>query len=105
MAAEHGVRVYTVGFGTPNGAMVGIEGMSIYMRFDEETLKAVAQMTGAEYFQASSAADLKKVYEQLNARYTLERDETEISALVSAMGAVLVIAAAALSLSWYSRIT
>lgn len=105
LAADRGVRVYAVGFGKAGGGTADVEGMPIYMRFDEETLKAVAQMTGAEYFQASSAADLKKVYEQLNARYTLERDETEISALVSAIGAVLVIAAAALSLSWYSRIT
>ena len=105
LAADRGVRVYTVGFGKAGGGTADVEGMPIYMRFDEETLRAIAQMTGAEYFQASSAADLKKVYEQLNARYTLERDETEISALVSAIGAVLVIAAAALSLSWYSRLT
>jgi Ca-activated chloride channel family protein len=104
LAADRGVRVYAVGFGKAGGGTANVDGMPIYMRFDEETLQAVAQMTGAEYFQASSAADLKKVYEQLNARYTLERDETEISALVSAIGAALVIAAAALSLSWYSRI-
>ena len=105
LAAERGVRVYAVGFGKAGGGTANVEGMPIYMRFDEETLKAIAQMTGAEYFQASSAADLKKVYEQLNARYTLERDETEISALVSALGAALVIAAAALSLAWSSRIS
>ena len=105
LAADRGVRVYAVGFGKAGGGTANVEGMPIYMRFDEETLKAIAQMTGAEYFQASSAADLKRVYEQLNARYTLERDETEISALVSALGGALVIAAAALSLAWSSRIS
>jgi len=104
MAAERGVKVYAVGFGKPGGGTANVDGMPIYMRFDEETLKAIAALTEAEYFQASSASELKKVYETLNARYVLEKKETEISALASAIGAVLVIAAAGLSLAWFNRI-
>jgi Ca-activated chloride channel family protein len=104
MAADHGVRVHTVGFGTAEGASVGIEGMSIYMRFDEETLKAIAGITHADYFHAASAADLKRIYERLNARFVLERRETEITALVTALGAILAVVAAGLSLAWSSRL-
>jgi Ca-activated chloride channel family protein len=104
MAADHGVRVHTVGFGTAEGASVGIEGMSIYMRFDEETLKAIAGITHADYFHAASAADLKRIYERLNARFVLERRETEITALFTALGAVLAVVAAGLSLVWFSRL-
>ena len=43
MAADRGVRVFTVGFGTAEGASVGFDGWSIFMRFDEETLKAIAE--------------------------------------------------------------
>ncbi len=103
MAAERGVRVYTVGFGTAGGGMADVGGWSIYMRFDEETLKAVADLTRAEYFYAGSAADLKKVYEQLNTQFVLERKETEISALAIAVAAVLALAAAALSVLWFNR--
>jgi Ca-activated chloride channel homolog len=103
MAADHGVRVHTVGFGTAEGASVGIEGMSIYMRFDEEALKAISGITQGEYFHATSAADLKRVYERLNARYVLERKETEVTALVAAAAAVVVLAAAGLSLAWFNR--
>jgi len=84
MAADRGVRVYTVGFGTPEGGEVGFEGWSVFMRFDEETLKAIAEITRAEYFYAGSAADLKKVYEALTARLVLEKKETEIAALFAA---------------------
>jgi len=42
--------------------MADVGGWSVYMRFDEETLKTVADLTRAEYFYAGSAADLKKVY-------------------------------------------
>jgi Ca-activated chloride channel homolog len=104
MAADHGVKVYAVGFGKAGGGMADVDGMPIYMRFDEETLKAIASLTGGEYFQASSADELKKVYETLNARYVLEKKETEISALASALGALLVLAAAGLSLLWFHRV-
>jgi Ca-activated chloride channel homolog len=104
MAAERGVRVYTVGFGTKEGAAVSVDGWSIYMRFDEEALKAIADLTRAEYFHAGSAADLKKVYQALNAKFVLERKETEITALATAAAAVLAVASAALSVLWFSRI-
>jgi Ca-activated chloride channel family protein len=105
MAADRGVRIYTVGFGSADGSSVagGFEGWSIYMRFDEELLKQVAQLTGAEYFHARSAADLIKVYEGLNARYVLEKKATEVSALFTAFAAVLALVAAALSVRWFNR--
>jgi Ca-activated chloride channel family protein len=103
MAADRGVRVYTVGFGTAEGGMADVGGWSIYMRFDEETLKAVADITRAEYFHAGSAADLKKVYQQLNTQFVLEKKETEISALVTAAAALLALAAGVLSVLWFNR--
>ncbi len=104
MAAERGVRVYTVGFGTKEGSSVAIDGWSIYMRFDEEALRGIADITRAEYFHAGSAADLKKVYDTLNAKFVLERKETEITALATAVAAVLAVAAGVLSILWFSRI-
>ena len=104
MAADHGVRVFTVGFGSAAGGAVDIDGMSIYMRFDEETLKGIAGLTQAEYFHAGSAGDLKKIYEGLNVRFALERKETEITALFTAVAALLAVASATLSLLWFNRI-
>jgi len=104
MAAERGVRVYTVGFGTREGSSVSIDGWSIYMRFDEEALRGIAEITRAEYFHAGSATDLKKVYDKLNAKFVLERKETEITALAMAVSAVLAVAAGVLSILWFSRI-
>jgi Ca-activated chloride channel family protein len=104
LAAERGVRIYTVGFGNASGAPVQVEGYSIYMMFDEETLKAIAGLTNAEYFQASSGAELKKIYDTLTAKFVLQREQTEITAFFAAAAAALVIAAAGLSLAWFNRI-
>jgi Ca-activated chloride channel family protein len=103
MAAERGIKVYTVGFGTAAGASVGIEGYSIYMAFDEETLKTIADITRAEYFDASTAEGLKKVYQDLSSRLVLQREYTEIAMLFAALAATLLVVAAAFSLAWAPR--
>ena len=104
MAADRGVRVYTVGVGTVEGEVIGFEGWSFRARLDEETLKAVASMTLGEYFHAGSAVDLTKVYETLNARLVFERKETEVTAFFTAVGALLALLAAGLSVWWFNRI-
>jgi len=104
MAADRGVRIYTVGLGTVNGEVIGFEGWSFRVRLDEDTLKQVASLTKGEYFYAGTATDLNKVYETLNTRLILETRETEISALVSAVAALLALLAGVLSLLWFNRI-
>jgi Ca-activated chloride channel family protein len=103
-AAEKGVRIFTVGIGTVDGEVIGFEGWSFRARLDEETLRAVANITQAEYFYAGNALDLKKVYQTLNSRIVLQTKETEITALFAAVGAALAVVAAFLSLLWFNRI-
>ena len=104
MAADRGVRVYTVGFGTKEGAQITMEGgWSWYARLDEETLKQVAKITHAEYFHAGTAADIKKVYQELSSKFALERRETAVSSLFGALAALLMLVAAGLSLLWFHR--
>jgi Ca-activated chloride channel family protein len=105
MAAQRGVRVYTVGVGTTSGETIGFEGWSMRVRLDEETLKSVAVMTQAEYFYAGTAQDLIKVYESLSSKLVVERKETEITALFGLLAAALVVAAAALGLWWFGRVS
>ena len=104
MAAERGVRIYTVGVGTPDGKIIGFEGWSMRVRLDEETLKSVADITRGEYFYAGNAVDLKKVYQALNAKLVLERKKTEVTALFAAVAALFALVSAALSLAWFHRI-
>jgi Ca-activated chloride channel homolog len=104
MAAERGVRIYTVGIGTTQGETIGFEGWSMRVRLDEETLKNVSVLTHGEYFYAGTAEDLNKVYESLSSRMVVERKETEITALFAALGAALALVAAGLSLWWFGRV-
>ncbi|MEO6319958.1 MAG: VWA domain-containing protein, partial [Polaromonas sp.] len=104
VAADRGVRIYTVGIGTVEGETIGFEGWSMRVKLDEETLKGIARATQADYFYAGTAGDLKKVYETLSSRLTVEKKETEISALLALVAAALALLSASLSLLWFNRI-
>jgi Ca-activated chloride channel family protein len=104
MAAERGIRVFTVGVGTEKGEMIGAEGWSMRVRLDEAALKNIANITQGEYFYAGTAKDLNKVYESLNSRLVFEQKQTEITALFAAAAAFCAVLAAVLSMLWFGRI-
>ncbi|MBX3651528.1 MAG: VWA domain-containing protein [Burkholderiales bacterium] len=105
LAADRGVRVHTVGFGTREGGQVDFDGMSVYMQFDEAALRAVAGITEGQYFHAGSAGDLHKVYRDLTAKLVLERSETEVTAFFAAAAALLALMAVMLSALWFHRMS
>lgn len=104
MAADRGVKVYTVGIGTKDGDTIGFEGWTMRVRLDEQSLKNIAAATRSEYFYAGNSEDLKKVYQSLGSRLTAQKKETEVSSLLAGLAALLVLVAAALSLWWYGRV-
>jgi Ca-activated chloride channel family protein len=103
LAADRGVRVFTVGVGTPEGE-VNADGWSMRVSVDEDALKGIADLTHGEYFFAANAPDLTRIYEGLNSRLVLEKSETEITALFAGLAAALTLLAAALSLLWFRRV-
>jgi Ca-activated chloride channel family protein len=104
IAADRGVRVYTVGIGTQGGETIGAEGWSMRVRLDEESLKTIANLTRAEYFYAGTATDLQKIYKNLNTKLFFEQKETEITAIFVAAAAVLALVSGLLSVLWFNRI-
>ena len=104
LAADHGVRIFTVGVGTPQGEVVKENGISMRVQLEEETLKKISDMTHGRYFMASSATDLREIYRDLNARLVTEKKEIEISAFFVAAAAISALLGAALSLLLFHRI-
>jgi Ca-activated chloride channel family protein len=104
MAADRGVRVYTVGIGTVAGEIIGAEGWSMRVRLDEDALKQIANVTRGDYFYAGNATDLKKIYEGMNSKMVLKKQQMEITALFVAAAAILATLAAGLSLVWFNRV-
>ena len=105
MAAERGVKVFTVGVGTKAGETIGFEGWSMRVKLDEDTLKNIANATRANYFYAGTAEDLKQVYQGLSSRLVVETKETEVTALFALAGALLALLAGGMSVWWFGRVT
>lgn len=105
VAADLGVRVYTVGVGTQQGAILKAQGMQARVKLDEDALKKVAEITHAEYFRAENEQALLKVYDDLSARIVLRKHrQTEISAICAALGMLLVLGGALWNLARHGRV-
>ena len=104
MAASHGVKVFTVGIGTPEGTTISFNGWSMRVRLDEATLKQIADLTRGTYFRAGNGADLKAIYRTLRGRVVLQRRPTEITALFACAAGALMLVGTALSVWRFGRI-
>jgi len=104
MAADRGVRVFTVGFGSRDGEIVGFGGRTMRVQLDEETLRQVAEATRGRYFHAATGEDLAEVYQELSSQLMMERERMEITAGFAGLGALLMLLAGSLSFLWFNRI-
>lgn len=97
-ANQAGVVVHTVGIGERNsGARVGGR---VPAELDERTLQEIARTTGGEYFYAAQSGDLERIYTSIGSRVSWTEERTEVTALMSALGTFLLIAAGLFSLRW-----
>jgi len=103
-ASDRGVRVYTVGLGSPEGTVLSFSGRSIRVRLDEETLKRIAEETDATYYKAGSETDLREIYESLSTQVVFRAEQTELTAGFTGAATALMLLAGALSLLWFSRL-
>ena len=97
-------RVYTVGFGTTRGNIVGFGGFSMRAQLDEDALKKIADMTRGRYFHATSAEDLKAVYNVLSRQLIVETRRWRSPPSSPPPPPLLMLLSAGLSLAWFGRV-
>ena len=69
MAAEMGLKIYTIGIGADEmlvRSFFGMRKVNPSTDLDEDTLKKIAQVTGGKYFRARDTQELEKIYELLD---------------------------------------
>lgn len=83
IAADMGIKVYTIGVGTRGKAPYPVVDMFGNMSFqpmdveiDEPTLESIAERTGGKYFRATDKEKLQAIYDEIN---TLEKSKVEIT--------------------------
>jgi Ca-activated chloride channel family protein len=103
-ARAAGVKVYTVGIGTPEGTVLQIQGRSVFTFLDEETLQGVADETGGTYYAAQDNKELNEIYDELARERLFEKQHTEITFAAAGLALILSMAAGALGLLWFNRL-
>ncbi len=92
VAADLGVRVYTVGVGTVQGTVLKAQGMQMRVQLDEGSLQKIAEITRGAYFGLHNAASLTQIYDTLSRQIVLKKHRlTEVSALWAVLGMLLLV--------------
>ena len=104
VASVAGVRVHTIGVGTPAGTVVQVDGFSVATALDRELLEEVAAVTDGTYHEGDDAEGLKAISESIDLRFKLVSEHTEVTGLFSAAGIALLMAGALLSVLWFGRV-
>lgn len=97
------IPVYAIGVGTPHG-VVEAYGRVVPTSLNELELMAVAETTDGRYFESTSTQSLDEVYESLGSSLGFRQEKRELTSTAAGLGAVLLVAAAMLSLLWFQRI-
>jgi len=92
LAAQFGVRIYTVGVGTRQGAVVRAEGIAQRVRLDPSLLSQIAQTTVGTYHEGASRDELRAIYDAIQASVQFERKQAlEVSAPLVLIGLLLLL--------------
>lgn len=106
-AAALGVPVYTIALGTADGRVQVRNDAgqleTVEVPPDTETLAAIAETTGARFFDAPTAEDLAQIYENLGSRVGYTQELQEVTQLFAAAGLAFVLVGAGLAAHWFNR--
>ncbi len=103
-AARNGIKIFTVGIGTPEGTVLQIQGRNVFTFLDEATLKRMADLTSGRYFNAQDETDLREIYDDLSRERVIENKETEVTFAFAAIALVFSMMAGGLGLVWFNRL-
>jgi Ca-activated chloride channel family protein len=104
LAADLGVRVYTVGVGSTAGTIINVDGMSIYTQLNESMLMQVAETSGGRYYSASDGNELQRIYDDLEPTLSIKPEQMELTSLFAGFGIILFLVGGALSFLWFGRV-
>jgi len=103
-AADRGVRIYTVGIGSPGGTNVHINGFTVHTQLEEATLQQISQITDGVYYNAESEEDLRTIYDNLSPQLVIKPQEMEVTPLFAGASILVLLIGAILSLLWFGRV-
>ena len=102
-AAERGIPISTIAFGTSNGSVI-IEGELQPVPVEESSLQAIADETGGRFFRAESLDELQSVYADIGSSIGFETELQEQTHRYVGFALVALALSAVLSLVFAQRL-
>jgi Ca-activated chloride channel family protein len=103
-AAGQGVRVYTIGVGSPEGTALTVNDFSVFTQLNEPMLQQISTLTDGVYYNAQSEDDLREIYENLDVQVVVRPERTEITSIFTGISLLFMLIGGAFSLMWFSRL-
>jgi Ca-activated chloride channel family protein len=104
VAAEAGVRIYAVGIGSPEGAVLEIDGFNVVTQLNEGTLQDIANLTNGRYYHAEDEDALQEIYKTVDLQMTIKGEKSEITSILAAISLLSFLIGGAFSLIWFGRL-
>lgn len=104
LAADLGVRIYTVGIGSAAGTDLDVEGFTVHTSLDEAMLQSIARATGGTYYNAGDEEQLRKIYGDLKPTLSVKPEKIEITSIFAGLGMIVFLIGGLLSLLWFGHV-
>lgn len=103
-AAGKGVRVYTIGVGSPQGTELTVNEFTVFTQLNEPMLQQISAVTDGAYYNAQSEEDLREIYENLDVQVVVKPEKMEITSIFTGISILFMLIGGAFSLVWFSRL-
>jgi Ca-activated chloride channel family protein len=104
LAADLGVRVYTVGIGSPAGTTIEVEGFTVHTSLNEAMLQSISSTTGGVYYNAGDEEQLRKIYSDLQPKFSIKPEDMELTSIFAGLGMIVFLLGGMLSLLWFGHV-
>jgi Ca-activated chloride channel family protein len=102
-AADRGIRVHTVGIGTPEGTTLEINGFRVHTQLNEAMLTRIADTTQGSYYEADNQESLQKIYDSLDTQLVVRPQDVEVTSVFAGAGVIAILLGAVISVVWLGR--
>ena len=103
-AADRGVRIYTIGIGSPTGADLLIDDFIVHTELDEMMLQQISEIAEGIYYNAQSEEDLQEIYDIIEPQLTVKTEPVEMTSIFGGISIILLLIGGAISLLWFGRV-
>lgn len=104
LASDRGVRIHTIGIGSPAGAILKIEGFTVRTKLNEKLLQQISAITGGTYQNAANEQELRAIYDALDPELVIKPEQTEVTSLFAGASILVLLIGGMFSLLWFHRV-